>query len=184
MPPKTRNNKNDDSKRRRRAVPEELENRRDQVKRLFFVRRWKIRPIAENLGIAVRTVNRDIESIRKEFKAAKKKGEGGLDEIINDITARSDERFRYLWNELAKIEREENNETSILGKKGRDILKMHILKELRECDDSFVDNLRKLGYGREGDDTGESDLLVLIKARHAKIISNNSSSDDSGNSKE
>ena len=204
MPPNAGKSKDDDSKYRRRAVPEELEKRRAQVKRLFFVRRWQISIIAKNLEISVRTVNRDIESIRKEFKAAKKKGEGGLDEIINDITARSDERFRYLWNELSKIEHEEEaelfaiienqkknnkkNKTSIPillpPKKGKDILKMHILKELRECDDSFVDNLRKLGHGRESDDAGESDLLVLIKARHAKIVSNNSGSDDSDNSKE
>ena len=92
----------------RRSTNREIRERREWVSRLYIVRRWKLLQILpkyeEQFGCGLETLKKDITEIRKQFKDAKKKGEGSLDEILHEITEGKDERKRILWNELAKID--------------------------------------------------------------------------------
>jgi len=215
MPAKSSKKNGRRKRSKRRSTAREIADRRSQVKRLYFVRHWTARDIADKVDIngrkfSERQIKRDIAAIRKEFKAAKKNGEGNLDDIIRDITFRSDERVQILWNDLAKVERDELSsmerqkelEALLATSEGSERLqiiaqitkykkrldrtlakKLFILEELRKCDDSFVANLSKLGFATGDGGIGDGDLLVEIRARREKIkITTNNPGDSDGSS--
>jgi septal ring factor EnvC (AmiA/AmiB activator) len=183
-------------KRGRKYTDPKIRERRLIVRRLYYIRKWPPQAILKHLKAAGHDIrhsqlHNDICSIKKEFLDAKKNGEGGLDDILHEITAGKNERVQMLWNELAKIEEadkllveRQNTLNSKLDTPGADLepilkglddcekqlsfslaKKLKTIKELREHDDSFVESVRKLGITVDIDEDSEDEVLIRIRAR-------------------
>ncbi len=164
---------------------EERNLRLKKVAKLRFVQCWTEGEIAEALGYTRRTIERDVHTLRHRMR---KSAQRNLDYEIRDIAEQlklaHEEKIKHLWNEFVRLEEAIKNasgdaEKLKIQEESRPA-RIGILKQVTLTDDSFVDQLRKLGLVRgelEVDDD-EGSFLLEIKARKAKIDQLRKSSGD------
>ena len=176
--------KNPDRRVSKRSTYAQLQARRAEVKRYYFAQKWTAKEIAKALNFSQRQIERDIRLIRQEFEQARRRHDDSFQRIVGEIIYRNDERLRLLWNEYVKLEHEEaalrraaeersqrlgGKPARIEGTAARRRQKLSLLREIRKCDLSLVENLRRLGVDLSGGGVAEDEILLSIKARHKKL---------------
>ena len=128
------------------------------------------------MNVTRRTIERDVHTLKLRMrKTAQKNLDFEIRDIAEQLKLAHEEKIKHLWNEFVRLEErikaaQKDDERLRLQEETRPA-RIGILKQITLTDDSFVDQLRKLGlvHGEiEMDDEGGS-LLLEIKARKSKI---------------
>ena len=162
--------------RRGYRTKETLDRDRQQIGLLYFIQCWKPPEIAKKLKLSVRTIERDISALRKEFKGLFEKAKGEyLQNILAGVQERCSERIKKLWNEYIELSTKiENQEKRKRGSSPKALnlrrMRLKVLDIIRREDNGLVDRLQKLGI-LESDDHDFSDEITVyaeIKRKYKK----------------
>jgi hypothetical protein len=167
------------SKKFRARSAEERNLRLKQVAKLRFIQCWQEAEIAEALSVDKRTIERDVRILKQRMrKTAQKNLDFEIRDIVEQLKLAHEEKIKHLWNEFVRLEetvtKAQDDKQKLALQESTRPARIGILRQITITDDSFVEQLRKLGlvHGEmEVDDDGEGSFLLEIKARKAKIDS-------------
>jgi len=154
-----------------------------KVARLRFVQHWTVEEIAQTLEVSPRTIERDLQAIRRKQRArAKRELAHVVDDIASDLQLSYDEKMKRLWQEFIRLTADKNGKPVTLGLQKRYQF-LSLIRQITETENSYVDQLRKLGIVGPSPDRGEDDgelLLVQIRERYANRVKKNTADSSGG----
>jgi len=165
------------TKRPPRSSKAELDTRRSRVAQLHFVQAWTAGSIAEQLGVSARTIERDIEKIRRDFRRyARENYQEAIKDVVHALWVSFEKKRQILWNDLAGLTKQlETGSVSNSQKVKLQRERRTVLRQIGKHEEEFTEQLKRLGI--TGTVTAEDDefsILVQIKKRHAERTGRNS----------
>jgi transcriptional antiterminator len=174
-------------KRPPRSSKAELDNRRSRVAQLYLVQAWTADKIAKLLGVSRRTIERDIEKIRQDFRRyARENYQGAIRDVIHTLWISFERKRQLLWSDLAGLTQQlEDEKLSQTNRSKTQRERRAVLRQIGKHEEEFTEQLRRLGItGVVTGDEDEYDILVQIKKRHAQRLGHDSGgSSDADSSK-
>lgn len=110
-------------------LPEQREDRREKVKELWFIRRYPIKQIAQQLHTGKLTILKDIKIIREEI--AKDVKDDTLKKFLADTTLRHEKIVNKSWLEYERAD--------------KSYVRIEALKIIQDAEMHYLDILERLG---------------------------------------
>lgn len=165
-------------KRPPRSCKAELDNRRSRVAQLYLVQAWTADKIAKLLGVSRRTIERDIEKIRRDFrKYARENYQEAIKDVVHTLWISFERKRQLLWSDLAGLTQhlEQDEKLSQANRTKLQRERRAVLRQIGKHEEEFTEQLRRLRItGTVSPDEDEFSILVQIKKRHAERTDCNS----------